>query len=97
MAKKKSAPKAAPEPQVDLGPRERTEEGKAVAKLAANPAASHAGTVDTIETNVDGVALVVYDGARAVLAVDGGTSGPLSQADLGALRAAIDRAVQFTY
>jgi hypothetical protein len=53
--------------------------------------------IEEIETNVDGVTLSIIDGARAHLAVGDSATGPLTQADLSALRHALEQAIQQTY
>jgi hypothetical protein len=95
-ASKKASKKAEPVrgPEFD---RERVASGHEVAAASANPAASLAGVIEEISTNVDGVTLSIIDGARAHLAVGDSATGPLTQADLSALRHALEQAIQQTY
>ena len=96
---KKKASRAKRKAEVERvpGPERATKDAERVALAAANTAASKAGVIEEIETNVDGVSLAVIDGARAYLGVGKCATEALTQAELLALRQAIDRAVQSTY
>jgi hypothetical protein len=101
-SKKKKTSKKASKKKAEIvrGPeydRERVASGHEVAAASANPAASLAGVIEEISTNVDGVTLSIIDGARAHLAVGDSATGPLTQADLSALRHALEQAIQQTY